>query len=592
MLDPSKQRLDYGQQLRPPPGHVLGSAIATAYSLDLDALMAASLALALDQTLEGDFDDEQLALLESLDRLRGKLLVFHQSGRIAAPPRYNRLYTLLEPLTVAVPAANAFGAFHPKLWLLRYEPLDTGEPAHFRLLVLSRNLSFDRSWDLAVCIEGKSARCGNTDPALLAFLDSLRAPRRNSRLKEMRTALAQVQWEWPERFSALRFLHGAPGGSAPFELEGRIDELLVMSPFLDADADSLLQSLQQRCSAAAARTLISRADTLDRIGAATLKGWRCLSVQPDIVNGEDRLEQKEPQPQDLHAKLIVARQGATAVWHIGSANMTNAAFGRDNGREPPRNTEVMLRLQGSSSVAGPAPLLLQWAQAGVFVAHEFGDVPAPDPQQDKALRQLVHALSRATWRQAVHGDGTTSFQLELSVDPLPPLPAGHAVSVSPLALDAPKPLAANLRWHDLKLAELSAYIRIEITAAQNRHVFALQTRFATDLLAERRSAVFKDLVNDTDKILHYLRLILDDDAVKRGGSGGQKGNGGALDMFDLDGHEGLYEQLLRAAAREPRRLKRALQVFRRLQKGDVALPAELSALFCGFMPAGGSQDDA
>lgn len=590
MLDPAKHRLDYGQQLRPPPGHVLGSAIATSYSLDLDALMAASLALALDQTLEGDLDDEQLALLESLDRLRGKLLVFHQRGRIAAPPRYNRLYTLLEPLTVAVPAANAFGAFHPKLWLLRYEPLDKGEPEQFRLLVLSRNLSFDRSWDLAVCIEGKSARRGNTDPALLAFLDSLRAPRRNSRLKNMRAALAQVQWEQPERFSGLRFLHGAPGGSAPFALEGRIDELLVMSPFLDAGDGSLLQSLQRRCSAAADRTLISRADTLDRIGAATLKGWRCLSVQPDIVNGEDRLEQKEPQPQDLHAKLIVARQGGTAVWHIGSANMTNAAFGRGDGA--PRNTEVMLRLQGSSSVAGPAPLLQQWAQAGVFVAHEFGDVPAPDPQQDQALRQLVHALGSANWSQAVHGDGSTSFQLELSVDPLPPLPAGHAVSVSPLALDAARPLAANLRWDDLKLAELSAYIRIEIMAAQNRHVFAVQTRFAADLLAERRSAVFKDLVNDTDKILHYLRLILDDDAVKRGGSGGKKGDGGGLDMFDLDGHEGLYEQLLRAAAREPRRLKRALQVFRRLQQGGVALPAGLSTLFSGFMPLGGSQDDA
>ena len=113
MLDPCKQRLDYGEQLRPPPGHVLHSAVAASYSLELDALMAASLALVLDQTLEGDSGDEPLALLESLDRLRDKLLVFYQSGRIAPPPRYNRLYTLLEPLTVAVPAASAFGAFHP-----------------------------------------------------------------------------------------------------------------------------------------------------------------------------------------------------------------------------------------------------------------------------------------------------------------------------------------------------------------------------------------------------------------------------------------------------------------------------------------------
>ena len=39
------------------------------------------------------------------------------------------------------------GVFHPKFWLLRYLPQDSGGPARYRLLVLSRNLTYDRSWD-------------------------------------------------------------------------------------------------------------------------------------------------------------------------------------------------------------------------------------------------------------------------------------------------------------------------------------------------------------------------------------------------------------------------------------------------------------
>lgn len=579
MLDPCKQRLDYGEQLRPPPRHVLHFAVATSYSLDLDALMAATLALALDQTLEGDGEDIPLALLESLDRLRDRLLVFYQSGRIAAPPRYNRLYTLLEPLTVPVPAASAFGAFHPKLWLLHYKPLDTRGAEHFRLLVLSRNLTFDRSWDLAACIDGTLAQRGNTDPALLAFLQSLPAAGRDAHLQSLCNALTQVQWALPQQFSALRFLHGAAGASAPLALQGQIDELLVVSPFLNAGEGSLLRSLQRRCHSAAARTLISRADTLDRVGAAALEGWRCLSVPSGIVNGEDKLEQKQPRPQDLHAKLIVARQGETAVWHIGSANMTNAAFGCGNGA--PRNTEVMLRLQGETAVAGPTLLLQQWTQAGIFVAHEFGDAPELDPQQGRVLRQLVHALSSANWVQAVSSDGGAAFQLDLSVDSPPLLPPEHAVSVSPLALPAPQPLAASLRWTGLALSDLSAYIRIEITLAQTTHAFAVQTRFAADLPAGRRSAVFNALVDSPDKVLHYLRLILDTGAVKSGGGCGG-GEGAAIDLFDADGPEGLYEQLLRAAAREPQRVIRALEVFQRLQQGGAQLPENLETLLCGF----------
>lgn len=157
MLRLDTDRLDYGNQLRSPPGYTLHSAITTTFSLDLETLAAVSLALTLDQTLEkeeeGELSGERVALLESIDQLQGRLMVFYQRGNIKVPDKFNRLFTLLEPLLVPVMALEgadgAFASFHPKIWLLRFTALDEDGEDRWRLLVLSRNLTFDRSWDLA-----------------------------------------------------------------------------------------------------------------------------------------------------------------------------------------------------------------------------------------------------------------------------------------------------------------------------------------------------------------------------------------------------------------------------------------------------------
>ncbi len=159
MLNASKDRLDYGAQLTPPDGFELDAAVATSYTLDLNALLAVPIALCFANTLEGDLKGEKLALLEAISQLHGKLKVFYQKGKIHNPNSYNRLYALLEPcLQAIVPDGGVFSSFHPKLWLLRFKQTGVAERSakiQYRLLVLSRNLTFDRSWDLALCLDGE-----------------------------------------------------------------------------------------------------------------------------------------------------------------------------------------------------------------------------------------------------------------------------------------------------------------------------------------------------------------------------------------------------------------------------------------------------
>jgi len=596
MLNLTSDRLDYGDQLRAPEGYTLEQGLATTYSLDLEALIAASLALNLDQTLEGDLSGERIALLESLDCLQKRLVVFYQRGQVKVPAHFNRLFTLLEPMLVpafAIDGAHgAFASFHPKIWLLRFAPIHEKAPVRIRLLVLSRNLSFDRSWDLAVRLDGVvNKRRGNGDPRLQSFLRSLRSKGRHADLiEDICTTLDTVEWSLPGEFKnmepEMQMLPGSAHTSdteaqVPFDLDGDIDELLVVSPFVDADAHSLLQELGRRTTGV--KTLISRVDTLDAIGQSALEDWDVKSLSDRVVDGEEYLQKDAPEQQGLHAKLVVAKVGNRAIWHVGSANMTNAAFGSLGNSRSPRNTEFMLRLTGYDKRVGPAHLLNEWAASNVFEQHTFGKAVDAPAERDPTLRQLIHQLVSATWRLHAEEGDDENFSIRLSVEPPPALPPGFEVTVGLLCRASEKKLASTLTWERLKLTDVSAFMPVEVRSQEIRHQFAIQAVFTVDMFERRQRAVFKETVDTTEKLLRYLTLLLDGGATK---AKWMRADGGSedSDVFGLDGQGGLYEQLLRAASRAPDRLARAMLVFERMRREEVPIPHGLQQLISGFSP--------
>lgn len=66
MLNPNTDRLDYGCLLAPPPGSSLDLAVGATYSLDLDALVGAMLALALGEETDSALLENPVCLLEAL----------------------------------------------------------------------------------------------------------------------------------------------------------------------------------------------------------------------------------------------------------------------------------------------------------------------------------------------------------------------------------------------------------------------------------------------------------------------------------------------------------------------------------------------
>ena len=153
MLAP-KDRTLLLESLRPPPGFHLDAAVSTTYSLDLMALLVAPLAFTF---FDWEGDDGQPtkdpnALLEALRRHVDRIHVFCQAGQIAVPKTYRLLFGYLESSVHEVRAVRDGGVFHPKVWIVRY--VADGEPAQYRLLCASRNLTFDRSWDTLLVLDG------------------------------------------------------------------------------------------------------------------------------------------------------------------------------------------------------------------------------------------------------------------------------------------------------------------------------------------------------------------------------------------------------------------------------------------------------
>ena len=160
MLNPNNDRLDYGQVLAPPANCKLDFAIGTTYSLDLDALVGACLALGLSAETDSDLMKNPVCLLEALRATGDKVALFCESCQIHLPNNITSLYILLEKIVFSVITAKRkgiakFPSFHPKFWLIRY--VDEKEVPIYRIVVLSRNLTFDRSWDITFCMDGKKS---------------------------------------------------------------------------------------------------------------------------------------------------------------------------------------------------------------------------------------------------------------------------------------------------------------------------------------------------------------------------------------------------------------------------------------------------
>jgi len=607
MLAPDQREL-FLDAIRPPQGYRFDRGIGTTFTLDLLTLLVTPLSLALLEVSDSESAlDDPVLLLDGVRRNADRLAIFCQAGRIAVPPPDNYLYSFLEKIIIQVQAPGG-GVFHPKVWLLRYVADAEAEPPLYRLLNLSRNLTFDKSWDLMLRLEGHLAthrqRAYSRNNPLGDFVRQLPELAVNPVDERIAEDIALLQDEvrrvafdvpWPFESDPAFYPQGVPG-CPRLRLDRRCDRMLVVSPFL---SDQLLRQLTEQGEK---HVLLSRAESIDTLKPKTLDRFEGLYVLDDTETVEagtdttigvgEEVPGASPDPSGLHAKLFVQEAGWNATWLVGSANATNAAFRR-------KNVEFMIELQGRKSRIGIDKILGEETDDGSVLSLLRAYRPSGKVEVDEKQKQVEAVADTVReWlvdlklRLEVTEQDADTFNLLLYGDDahLSPPQDDYSILCWPVTLRTeqgipiePTSWTTALNFPKVSILALTSFIAFEVTARVDDHKHAL--RFVLNLpiagIPQGRSdRLFSAIISDREQFLRYLWLILaaEDTSLTQWIVDGARRSWGPA----LGGVMPLLEMLMRALSRSPEKIDRIAELvegLRRTPEGREVLPEGFEAFW-------------
>lgn len=506
------------------------------------------------------------------------------------------------------------------MWALRFV---SGEaPVLYRLLVLSRNLTFDRSWDTVLALEGELRDRRNAyainhplgdffevlpDLAVHDLPDTAGAS-----VDLVQHELRRVWFEPPEGFDSLAFWPLGLSRSRQWPFHG-VRRMLVVSPFVKG-------SLLERLPGTDGGVLVSRPEALSELEPATIKRFGQTFVLRQEAESEDELTKEERNGEDgqrsgedsseggergtltgLHAKLFVADDGWDARIWTGSANATNAAFSG--------NVEFLVELEGRKSFCGIDKVLSRPGDATGFadLLQEYEPTPerlAPDPTRERleARADAVHrslATSRLTGRVSPAPDDAGRYDVRLiAAAPAPPPPQGVSTRCWPVTLSSNDALAADVAGPEaalfsLSLEALTTFFAFEVTASAEGE--SLSRRFVLSVPLEgapegRHESIVRSLLSDRERVMRLILLLLaEGDADEQRTSltvgrllGGSGNGAGVLPGIPL------FEEFVRALWSNPKALDRIEAMLATLRKTDETarlIPEELDEIWEPLMEA-------
>ena len=618
--------------IRPPGGYRLDFAVLTTYTLDLEALLVLPLSMLAHP--DGGLDEllaDPLRLHQGIRDAGDRVHAFVDETGIGVPRSARPLYSMLESSVHAVRAPGR-GAFHPKVWVARFAAQDETAEDLLRVAILSRNLTFDRSWDVALA-SASPPGSGRRVSASRPLGDFLRE------LPQLATSANRVPQDVAERVEALadqvaRTAFPAPDGfDSPIEFHAlglsrrrrswsppaSGYRTLALAPFVNQTGLAAVDRLSGND-----RILVSRQEELDQLPEHALAAWKEVFVLSDTAQGEaedapvDADEDGEAdqaganggdpgtgvdarqagdrsasgagaRPSGLHAKMIAVEHGWDATWYVGSANLTSAAFGGGN-------VEVMASVTGKKGRKDGASgsgidRFLHGGFLKLCVPYQRVEPETEDQRVTDARERLEaarDALVNADLRVVcVPGDELWTLTIDGGVAP----PADEVeVAAWPVSVaeDQALRLDGPLRWR-LPAARLTAFIAFRLrVAVPGVDDIRMTLRLpAEGMPADRMHHVLRGLLDSPEKFLRFLRALLGGlDAVLAWTKDEGQGDGAAWGVGV--GGETLLDDLVRTASRDPDRLKpvrRLIDDLRKTEEGRRIVPDDLLAVWAAVEEA-------
>ena len=589
----------YTDCLTAPQGYRFDQGIATTFTLSLETLLVLPFTLATQGVEEPErLLSDPVALLESLQSTAHRLAVFCHEGYTSVPGKGQLLYGLLDHCVVPVLPKPPSKFFHPKLWLLRFVGEDEDDVV-LRAVVLSRNLTFDRSWDTVTCFDGRPGGRRVKDSfgleTLVAALPGLAgeriSPEQRTLCETLAEEAARTRFETPEPFKEGPYFHAIgvadkKGKRRKFEtlLKGLPKRLLCISPFLSKEAmDEARFEVPQR------PMLITKDASTQPIDDATLAAWDVRVLADAVETGESSDDEADPQSLTpaggLHAKInLYEDTQGRAAWFLGSANLTKAGW-------TGLNVELMVELVGGVKHCG----------IDAFLGGGFEEVlepwsrslPDPDEEAQAALRAKVESHREAIVRAGLGLrclEADTGWALKLVGMP-PATPEGLTCTAWPVTAELAvyeKDLTPGRRWTMNSPAELTGLVAFRVRASEpKRRAEEIQfvLRLPVEGLPPERDAhILRTLVKDTKGFFRYLRYLLasEDDAVPGLRSRAGAGDGEAGAGFSLGFEQVILEDLVRGVSRSPKRMRhlaRRIEDLRSTQETREVIPESFLELW-------------
>ncbi len=606
MLNPTEDRLDYGELLAPPDNYKLDFAIGTTYSLDLDALVAACLSLGLSIDTDSSISRNPICLLEALRTTGDKIALFCEGGQIHTPNKVTPLYILLEKIVFQINTAKkkgitAYPSFHPKFWLIRY--VDDNKMPLYRIIVLSRNLTFDRSWDVVFSMDGyvqEEKTHKNTPIAdFLSYLkDALPADSNGSaKAKKMRAIIKELDNVHftlnSNLFDDFEFLplgiKDSHGGFYTKEREhfsplfrDSFHELLIVSPFLTVS--TMKEFMNGNTYGNVKYMLFTRDMSLNKLNPDYFWNFKIYTLKDTVVDGESIISQDEfhqLQKQDIHAKIYFVKAFSKGYLYLGSMNASyNATHG---------NIEFMILLKPKAdalSIKHLAKSLFNGSEdspSNPFQLINLRNIVPDDTEEDKQqdldgyVKRLIRMMPSAS--ATANGD---AFDINIKFESYEDM--HYPITIAPLLSKRDTTIQETITFEALQLNEISDFFKVSITDGDNtiQRVVIIPV---SGLPVDRDKTVFSSMIKNPACFYNYISFLLDENYIP--GPGGDYFEAQPQDASLLHGAmqlPALYEKMLKIAVKDPDRL-REIDYLMQAVSEDGVIPKDFEELYNVFKKA-------
>lgn len=604
MLRLKEDRINYGEALLPPVKngmvYKLVQAVGTTYSLDLQTLMAVCVPLGLREATDSGLASNPMALLKALQEITDKLVIFCDAGHIVEDHSSSKLMLLLDKVICEVKLpkrdkSQGFPSFHPKTWFVKYADEDGNEI--YRIIILSRNLTTSRSWDIAFPLEGK--RYARINPkarplgSFMAFLNAQIQPNDSDKNRKRRIARAFMDElpyvDFPDfkndkvfmdyQFMPLGIKDGAYDMAQDQIFNTSYTDLFVMSPFVTAET---VLTCNQYPLKGARHHLLTNASELYKFKGKNLGNLEIFQLRDSISDGEFAISDEEkdsPQVENIHAKVVLFRRYSETYLYLGSMNYSHSGT--------VRNVEMMLCLCGRNRYVNldtiEHDLFGDDINTSAFTQVTQDEIDKKDEPNDPkdSLEQILRILCRTKGMEGTVSKSETEGKFDVTVH-IPTKEIYANVFFQPIRVsDKWVLMNEDMEFQGLDLMQLSELYKVRIADDKNNEIVRM-IKIPTRIPDERDRQIVKSVISDKKAFIYYLSFILGDDAVLAMTENGISGDSRDSKQVMKDLFPAIYEKMLKTAYSTPERLKDINKIYE-MVKDDGVVPEDFADMYETFL---------